>query len=184
MIFSAPAGLDSEKLVPGGTCPHRRGIDAMSTPDQVPVPAEQGLGLPEGPPLTPTAKEPTQPGEQRSVSWSQVRSGHLTTEVGNLMVEHDDFGPQFFVVASSQAVQLDDSDKGKAEQREGRGPVFCNVQLHESPMQNTRMGFSALTGRRQAALATFGKRRWVLSRGRATRSRYWCPSGRCKCRPC
>lgn len=105
----------------------------MSTPDQVPVPAEQGLGLPEGPPLTPTAKEPTQPGEQRSVSWSQVRSGHLTTEVGNLMVEHDDFGPRFFVVASSQAVQLDDSDKGKAEQREGRGPVLSQCPTPQKP---------------------------------------------------
>src|SRR5664280_2664594 len=37
-------------------------------------------------------------------------------------------------------------------------------------------GMSVIRGRRQAAPATLWRRRWVLSRDRATRSKYWCPS--------
>jgi hypothetical protein len=90
--------------------------------DQVPVPAEQALGLDEEPLTASTIKEPTQASEHRSISGSQGRSGHLATEHGTLVAEHDDFDRKFLVVVSDQAEQLEDSDEGEVEKEQGHGP--------------------------------------------------------------
>jgi hypothetical protein len=93
-----------------------------ATTNQVPVPAEQALGLDEEPLTASTIKEPIQPSEQRSICGSQGRSGHLATEHGDLVEEHDDFDGQIFVVVSDQAEQLEDSDEGEVEKEQGHGP--------------------------------------------------------------
>ena len=126
-------------VAPGGVLPGQSeddrngaGGDARSTwavgigpfpPDQVPVPAKQGLGLDEEPASAPTIKQPTQSGEQRSIGRSEGRSDHLTTEHGNLVSEHDDFDGQLVAVAATEEHQLEDSDEGEVEKRQGHGPV-------------------------------------------------------------
>ncbi len=87
------------------------------------MPSEQGLGLDEESASAPTIKQPTQSGEQRSIGRPQGRSGHLTTEHGNLVSEHDDFDRQLVAVPSTEADQLEDSDEGQVEKRQGHGPV-------------------------------------------------------------
>jgi hypothetical protein len=88
-------------VAPGGVLPgeskddrHRAGGDARSTraagigpfpPDQVPVPAEQGLGLQEEPSSTPAAEQSSQPGEQSTIRGSQSRSDNLSVKHGNLV---------------------------------------------------------------------------------------------------
>ncbi len=104
-------------VAPGGVLPgqseddrHRASRNARSTwtvgidpfPSvQVPVPAEQGLGLDEEPPTTPSIKEPTQPGQQGSIGRPEGRSDHLATERGNLVSQHHDFDGQLVAVAAT-----------------------------------------------------------------------------------
>ena len=108
-----------------------------ATTNQVPVPAEQALGLDEEPLTASTIKEPTQPSEHRSICGSQGRSGHLATEHGNLVAEHDDFDRKFLVVVSNQAEPLEDSDEGEVEKRQGHGPVSSFGDVPRSPVQET-----------------------------------------------
>ena len=106
-------------VAPGGVLPgqseddrHRAGGDARSTwavgidpfpSDQVPVPADQSLGLDEEPSATAPFKEPTQPGEQSSIRWAQGWAVHLATQDGALMTEHDYFARQILAVMSTEA---------------------------------------------------------------------------------
>ncbi|MGP0110916.1 MAG: hypothetical protein ACLPR9_19015, partial [Acidimicrobiales bacterium] len=53
-----------ETTEPVGTCPVGLG---PATTDQIPVSAEQGVGLHEEPSQTSTAKEPTRSSEQRPI---------------------------------------------------------------------------------------------------------------------
>jgi hypothetical protein len=108
-----------------------------SPADQVPVPAEQCVWPNEEPSRASTIKEPTQPSEQRSICGSQGRSGHLATEHGNLVAEHDDFDRKFLVVVSNQAEPLEDSDEGEVEKRQGHGPVSSFGDVPRSPVQET-----------------------------------------------
>src|SRR5665213_3633258 len=57
--------------------------------DQITMPPEQRLRLHEERPPTSSIKQPTQPGEQRTVSGSQSRPDDLTTEDGHLVAEDD-----------------------------------------------------------------------------------------------
>ncbi len=102
-------------IAPGGVLlgqPHDdgngAGRDARSTravgvgpaaTDQVPVPAEQGLGLDEEPASVPTIEEATQPGEQSSIRRSQGRASHLATEDGHLVTKHDEFDRQLLIAS-------------------------------------------------------------------------------------
>jgi hypothetical protein len=92
-------------------------------PDQVLVPAEQGLGLDEESASTSTIKQPAQSGEQCPIGRPEGRSDHLTTEHGNLVSEHDDFNGQLVAVEAIDEQQLEDSDEGEVEKRQGHGPV-------------------------------------------------------------
>ncbi len=94
-----------------------------ATTDQIPVSAEQGVGLHEEPSQTSTAKEPTRSSEQRPIVRAKSRPGHLATEHGNLVAKHDELDGQFFVVMPNRTEQLEDSDEGKVEKRQGHGPV-------------------------------------------------------------
>ncbi len=87
------------------------------------MPAEQGLGLHEEPSPTAPIKQPTQSGEQGPIGRPEGRSDHLATEHGNLVSEHDDFDRQLVAVAPTEEHQLEDSDEGEVEKREGHGPV-------------------------------------------------------------
>ena len=126
-------------VAPGGILPgqseddrHRASRNARSTwavgidpfpSDQVPVPAEQSLGLDEEPSSTAPIKQPTQSGEQCSIGRPEGRSDHLTTEHGNLVSEHDDFNGQLVAVAATEEHQLENSDEGEVDKRQGHGPV-------------------------------------------------------------
>jgi hypothetical protein len=113
MIATVPAGNVSSTWV----------VDVVPlTPDEVPMPPKEGLGLDEESPQTPAAKVSTQTGEHRSVRWPQRRSDHLTTEDRHLVAEHDDLDRQFFAVPG-EAEQFEDSDEGNVEKRQGHGPV-------------------------------------------------------------
>src|SRR5665213_3103378 len=87
------------------------------------MPAEQGLGLHEESASTPTVKQPTQSGEQCSIGRAEGRSDHLTTEHGNLVSEHDDFNGQLVAVAATEEHQLENSDEGEVDKRQGHGSV-------------------------------------------------------------
>jgi hypothetical protein len=116
------------------------------TPDQVPVPAEQSLGLNKESASTPTIKQPTQPGKQRPIGRTKCRSGHLTTEHCNLVAEPDDFNGQLVTFTPAQMQQLEDSDEGNVEKREGHDSVSWAELFHGSPAPGIRMTFSAPTG--------------------------------------
>ena len=87
------------------------------------MPAEQGLGLHEESASTPTVKQPTQSGEQCPIGRPEGRSDHLATEHGNLVSEHDDFNGQLVAVAATEEHQLENSDEGEVDKRQGHGPV-------------------------------------------------------------
>jgi hypothetical protein len=94
-----------------------------SPPDEVPVPAEQGLGLDEEPSLLPAAKEPPQPSEEDPIRLSRCWSGHLATQNGHLVPEHDDFDCQFLVVTPKELDQLEDPDERPVHERQCHGPA-------------------------------------------------------------
>jgi hypothetical protein len=84
---------------------------------------EQRVGLHEELPLTVTAEESAESGEQRSVRGLQHWTGHLATEQGNPVAELDDFDGQVLVVVPDKTEQLEDSDEGEVEGGKGQGPV-------------------------------------------------------------
>jgi len=103
---------------------HRSGGDARSTraagigpfpPDQVPVPAEQGLRMHEEPAPTPAIEQSSQSGEQGTIRGSQGRPDHLTAKHGNLVAEHDDFDREITLLAPVQTHQLEDPGEGEVE---------------------------------------------------------------------
>jgi hypothetical protein len=91
--------------------------------DQVPVPAEQGFGLNEESASTPRIKQPTQPGEQRSITGLQGWAGNLATEDRHLVAKDDNLDRQLSVVVPQEAEQFEDSDEGEVEKRQSHGPV-------------------------------------------------------------
>ena len=97
------------------------------------MPSEQRLGLHQEPASTPAIKQPTQSGEQSSIGRPEGRSGHLATEYGNLVSEHDDFNGQLLTVVVTEEHQLEESDEGEVEKRQGHGPVSsCQVDSRKS----------------------------------------------------
>jgi hypothetical protein len=68
------------------------------TPDKVPVPTEQSLGLDEEFAPMPAVAEPTQSGKQRPIAGAQGWAGYLATEHRHFVTEHDDFDRQFVAV--------------------------------------------------------------------------------------
>jgi hypothetical protein len=66
-----------------------------SSPQEIPMPAEQCLGLDEETSLANPRKESAEPGEQRSVRRTQRRACHLATEDCHLVTEHDDLDGEF-----------------------------------------------------------------------------------------
>jgi hypothetical protein len=70
-----------------------------------------------------TIELPTQSGEQCPIGRREGRSDHVATEHGNLVSEHDDLNGQLVAVPSTEAHQLEDSDEGEVEKRQGHGPV-------------------------------------------------------------
>jgi len=103
------------------------------------VPAEQGLGLHEESASTSTIKQPAQTGEQCPIGRPEGRSDHPTTEHGYLVSEHDDFNRQLVAVVTAEGHQLEDSDEGKMEKRQGHGPV-------SSPLADPQKGLLRTDG--------------------------------------
>src|ERR1039458_1925801 len=112
---------------------------ALSPPaaDQVPVPAEQRLGLQEEPTSTSSVHESTQSGDKCSIGWTEHRSSDLPTKDCNLVAEHDDLDGQIVAVAVTQMDQLEDLDEGEVEERQGHGPVSTSPMNRERPLNNS-----------------------------------------------
>jgi hypothetical protein len=109
------------------------------------VPAQQGVGLYEVPPQASAAEETTQSREQCTVRRPQRRANHLATEDRNLVTQHDDFDSQPVAVTPAQSQQFEDSDESEVEERQGLAPFRRSRPRHESPVQATRITFSAPT---------------------------------------
>jgi len=116
--------------------------------DQVPVPAEQGFGLHEEPIPAPMVEQPTQPSKQSAIRGPQGRSDDLTAKHGDLVAEHDDLDGQVVPVPPAQAQQLEDPGEGEVEERHAMAQFRAAAPIGESPVQSTRMTFSAPTGSR------------------------------------
>ena len=65
------------------------------------MPTEQGVGLDEEPSALRSGDQAAEAGKERSIRGSQSRAGHLPTEDGHLVAEHDDFDGQIGVVGPS-----------------------------------------------------------------------------------
>jgi hypothetical protein len=50
-----------------------------------------------------TIEEPTKPGEQCSVGWSQRRTDHLAAEHCHLVAKHDDLDGEFTVFIAKES---------------------------------------------------------------------------------
>ena len=81
------------------------------TPDQVPMPAEQGLGLDEETSSPTREQERTQPGKKRPVTRPQRRARHLTTQDRHLVTKHGDFDGQLAIVTPKEPHQLENPDE-------------------------------------------------------------------------
>lgn len=86
------------------------------------MPTKQGAGLDEEPSELRSGDQPAEAGKKRSIRGSQGGAGHLPTEDGDLVAEHDDFDGQIGVVGPLQAEDLDGPEEGEVEEREGHGP--------------------------------------------------------------
>ncbi len=91
--------------------------------DKITVPAHQGVGLHEEPAPTPAVEQSAQPGEEGTIRRSQGRSDYLTVKQGHIVTKYGDLNSKFTVVALAEAQQLEDSDEGEVEKRQGHGPV-------------------------------------------------------------
>src|ERR1019366_1112754 len=91
-------------------------------PDEVPVPAEQGLGLYEEPASAAPVEQSSEPGEQGNIRRSQSRSDDLTAKHGNLVAEHDDFDRQLVPISPTQAHQLGTPDERDVEKLKCHDP--------------------------------------------------------------
>jgi hypothetical protein len=90
--------------------------------DQVPVPAEQGLGLDAERASVPTIKESAQAGEQRSIRVLHCRPGHLATKHSNFVAKHDDFDRQLLVPLPQEREQLEHADEDQVQEGQCHGP--------------------------------------------------------------
>ena len=113
------------------------------------MPTEQGVELDE-------ESMPPCPGGQlgearkeRSIRRSESGAGHLPSENGNLLTEHDHLDRQITAVAPIRGEQLEDPCEAEVEKRQSHGTVSCFSPICEGPDQSARMTFSALTCRRQ-----------------------------------
>lgn len=82
------------------------------------MPAQQGLGLDEEPSKVSAAEEAAEPGEQRPVGRLEGWAGHLTTEHGDLVAEHDNLDRQFVTITPGEREELERSDECQVEEGE------------------------------------------------------------------
>ena len=62
------------------------------------------------------------------------------------MAEHDDFDDQVFLPTARETEQLDETDEGNVEEREGHAPSSASVPQPKKVLVGSRMTFSAPTG--------------------------------------
>ena len=68
-------------------------------------------------------ENPTQSGEQSSVGRLEGWSDDLTTKHGNLVSEQDELNGQLVALAATKERQLEKSDEGEIEKRQGHYPA-------------------------------------------------------------
>jgi len=90
---------------------------------QVPVPAQQCLGLDEESVALRPRQQAAQSCEQGPVSRSKRRPGDLPAKDRYFVSENDDFDGEFFVGTLEKPEQLERSDERKVEEGQSHGPV-------------------------------------------------------------
>jgi hypothetical protein len=93
------------------------------------VPTEQRVGLDEEPSELRSGDQSAEAGKERSIRGSQGRAGHLPSQHGNLVTEHDDFDGQIGVIGPLKAENLQGPEEGEIEEREGHGPFSLSRPL-------------------------------------------------------
>jgi hypothetical protein len=96
---------------------------------QLTMPTEQCVGLDKEPRELRSGNQSAEAGKERTIRWSQSRSGHLPSEDCHLVAEHDDFDRQLLIAPTQEPEQLKHADKGKIEEREGHGPFSPSPSL-------------------------------------------------------
>ena len=91
-------------------------------PDQRTMPPEQGVGLDKESGELCSGEQSAEAGQEGSICWLQSGAGHLTTEDGHLVAEHDDLDRQIGVTGPLKSDDLDGPEEGEIEEREGHGP--------------------------------------------------------------
>lgn len=86
------------------------------------MPSEEGLGPDKEAASASLAQEPAQPRQDGPVRWAQGGSSDLTAQYGDLMAEHDNLDGQVLLRAARQSEQLEETNEGNVEEREGHTP--------------------------------------------------------------
>jgi hypothetical protein len=109
------------------------------------MPAQQGLRLDEESTPASNRQKSAQSGEHCPIRWLQGRTGHLPTQDGNLVAEHDDLDGQLFLSIARETDQLKHADESNVE--EGRAPrsIFSPGSRQRKSRSTVRMTFSAPT---------------------------------------
>jgi hypothetical protein len=100
------------------------------------MPTEQCVGLDKEPRELRSGDQPAEACKERTIRWSQSRAGHLPSEDGHLVSEHDDLNGQIGVIGPLQAEDLDGPEEGEIEEREGHGPFSPPLLLRRKSQFN------------------------------------------------
>ena len=91
--------------------------------NQIPVPAQQRVGLHEERATFGAGEQPAETGEERTIWWSGRRPGNLTTQDRHLVAEHDDLDCKIVGVRPLKTEELERADEGDKEERKSHEPV-------------------------------------------------------------
>jgi hypothetical protein len=75
------------------------------------MPSQQGLWLDEEASPASSRQQSAQSSENCPIRWLQSRTGHLSTQDGNLVAERHDFDGQVLLLTPRQTDQLKDATK-------------------------------------------------------------------------
>jgi hypothetical protein len=113
----------------------------LSTTNQVPMSAQQRLGLDEEPTSVSLRHEPTQPGQDRPVGWPQSRTLDLATQDRDLVSEHDDLDRQIVLFAPAEPERLEYPNEGHKRKDSAMGNLRLHCALSENPGGRRGWGF-------------------------------------------
>jgi hypothetical protein len=109
------------------------------------MPAQQSLRLDEEASPASNRQKPAQSSEHCPIRWLQGRTGHLPTQDGDLVAEHDDLDGQVLVSIARETDQLKYADESNVEEGERHAPSSSPGSRQRKSRLKVRMTFSAPT---------------------------------------